>query len=59
VTLFASFGSEGQLMLHSCVDVMLFPSGITTVNLFFVGRIFFTSALKEIKWLVVPESNIP
>ena len=39
--LFASLGSEGQLVLHLCVDIMLFPSGITTVNLFLVGIIFF------------------
>ena len=33
-------GSVGQSMLHSCIDVIVFPSGIIMFNGFFVVRMF-------------------
>ena len=55
----ACCGSEGQSMVHLCVDLRIVPSGMVTLILLFVGRTSFTDALAEMKWSVVPLSSSP
>ena len=52
-------GKKGQSISQSCVDDILSPFGIIAVMGLLDFRIFLTSACIEIKFPVVPESNIP
>ena len=53
----AAAGKFGQLMSHSWVDTIVFPSGIMMLSAFVVGLMFVTFAVTAIKCPVVPESN--
>ena len=55
----AFWGMFGQLISHSCVEVILLPSGMTTLIGFCVGRTFVTLAVIAKKLSVVPESSMP
>ena len=55
----AHLGRDGQSILHTCVEVIVFPSGMIIFNGLSVGLIFLTFAFTAMKWPVVPESSIP
>ena len=55
----AVLGMFGQLISHSWVEVILFPSGMTTLIGFCVGCTFMTLAVIAKKLSVVPESSMP